>query len=141
ETFARAFEHRASLGPDDPAALRGWLFTVARRLLIDDGRRAVIDRSATERLGIRRRPLDDAEYDRIERLAATAEMRRQVAAGLAALPDDQRTALQMRIVDETPYVAIARTLGVTEQVVRARVSRGLRALRHHLAPQESLDHA
>jgi RNA polymerase sigma-70 factor (ECF subfamily) len=34
----------------------------------------------------------------------------------------------MRIVDELPYEEIAEELGISEQTVRARVSRGLRAL-------------
>ncbi|MEV4418838.1 sigma-70 family RNA polymerase sigma factor [Patulibacter sp. NPDC049589] len=141
ETFARAFERRADLRDAEPEAARAWLFTVARRLLVDEHRRGVVDRAATLRLGIERRPLHDEEHDRIERLASTERLRALVADALASLPEDQRAALRLRVVDERPYPAIARALGVSEQVVRARVSRGLRTLRRHLALQESPEHA
>ncbi|MGX6447410.1 RNA polymerase sigma factor [Patulibacter sp. S7RM1-6] len=142
ETFARAFEHRERFRDGtQPDELRAWLFTVARRLLVDDARRNGVELAACRRLGIQRRPLDDAEYERIERLTAAAPLRRRVAERLEALPDDQREAVRRRVVDEEPYRVIAATLGVSEQVVRARVSRGLRTLRNHLSPTEAADHA
>jgi RNA polymerase sigma-70 factor (ECF subfamily) len=48
---------------------------------------------------------------------------------LADLPDDQRLAVQGRVVEERDYRELARTLQCSESVVRQRVSRGLRALR------------
>ena len=42
---------------------------------------------------------------------------------------DQRTAVLARIVDEGEYADIAVTQGVSEAVVRKRVSRGLAGLR------------
>jgi RNA polymerase sigma-70 factor (ECF subfamily) len=141
ETFARAFERRADLhGDEAPGAARAWLFTVARRLLLDGLRRGGAEQAAVRRLGVTRRPLDDEEYDRVERLATTSLLREQVAERLASLPADQRVALRLRVVDEHDYATIARTLGVTEQVVRARVSRGLRTLRAHLLPQDTPEH-
>jgi RNA polymerase sigma-70 factor (ECF subfamily) len=38
-------------------------------------------------------------------------------------------AIELRIVRELPYPEVAAELGVSEQTARARVSRGLRALR------------
>ena len=48
---------------------------------------------------------------------------------LQDLPADQRTAVLARIVDEGEYADIAVTQGVSEAVVRQRVSRGLAGLR------------
>ena len=45
------------------------------------------------------------------------------------LPTDQRTAVLARIVDEGEYADIAVRQGVSEAVVRQRVSRGLAGLR------------
>jgi RNA polymerase sigma-70 factor (ECF subfamily) len=45
-----------------------------------------------------------------------------------ALPDEQRRALELRVVEERSYEEVAEQLGVTQETARARVSRGLRAL-------------
>jgi RNA polymerase sigma-70 factor, ECF subfamily len=47
---------------------------------------------------------------------------------LAELPDDQREAVRLRVLEDVPYQEIARRMKITAQVARARVSRGLRAL-------------
>jgi RNA polymerase sigma-70 factor (ECF subfamily) len=47
---------------------------------------------------------------------------------VARLSPDQAYAVQQRIVVERGYDDLAAELGVSEDVVRARVSRGLRAL-------------
>ena len=54
------------------------------------------------------------------------------------LPADQRRAVELRIVDEHGYDEVAAILGVSEQVVRARVSRGLRALSHLLGEPDAV---
>jgi len=50
------------------------------------------------------------------------------AHALAALPEEQRRAVELRVVQEHGYAEIATMLGISEQNARARVSRGLRAL-------------
>ena len=47
---------------------------------------------------------------------------------MAALPPDQRRAIELRIVEDLAYEEMAAVLAVSEQVARARVSRALRAL-------------
>jgi RNA polymerase sigma factor (sigma-70 family) len=54
--------------------------------------------------------------------------RAAIADGLAALSEDHREALRLRIVEERSYAEVAQTLGVSEQTARARVSRALRTL-------------
>jgi RNA polymerase sigma-70 factor (ECF subfamily) len=58
---------------------------------------------------------------------------------LGRLSDEQREALQLRVVEETPYEEVARRLGVSEQAARARVSRGLRTLQRALAAETVVD--
>lgn len=128
ETFAVAIASRSSCRAvcDDERA--AWLFGIARHQLHGWYRRGAIERRALERVGIEVPPLVDADVERIEELAALREQRGRVAALLEHLPADARTALRMRVVEERAYREIAGTLGVSEETVRARVSRGLRSL-------------
>jgi len=129
ETFAVAFEDRRQFRGRGEHAARAWVFAIARHQLTDYFRRGQVERRALARLGVERRPLTDAEYDRIEELAASKELREHVAEALAMLPPDQRDVLRLRVVEERSYSELARTLGISEQTARARVSRALRALR------------
>ena len=126
ETFAVAFRDRRQFRGGDQ---RAWLFAIARHQLTDYFRRGRVERRALARLGVERRPLTDDEYDRIEELAATRELRATIAAALAALPAEHRTVLRLRVVEERSYYELAGMLGISEQTARARVSRALRALR------------
>jgi RNA polymerase sigma factor (sigma-70 family) len=68
------------------------------------------------------------------------ELRVALGRELARLSVEQRQALSLRVVEEWPYPEIAALLGVSEDTVRARVSRGLRkltqALEQHQATAE-----
>jgi RNA polymerase sigma factor (sigma-70 family) len=136
ETFASAFKDRRSFRGDDPLA---WLYGIARHQLADYFRRGRVERRALARLGVQRRALTDAEYDRIEELAGSRELRDEVAAALASLTPEHRDAVRLRVVEERPYPEVARSLGISEQTARARVSRALRALRR--AQLEEPEHA
>lgn len=144
ETFATAFEQRSRCHGERDAGGRAWLFGIARNLLADYFRDGRIERAAVERLGIQRRPLTDEEHDRIEELAVTSGLREEVVACIDRLPATQRQALQLRIVEERPYYAVAASLNTTEQSARARVSRALRTLRQSrslIDLKKGLDHA
>jgi RNA polymerase sigma factor (sigma-70 family) len=142
ETFALAFADRAQFrGAEDREAI-AWVFGIARHQLAEYFRRGQVERRALARIGVAVAPLEDADYERIEELAELAEARARVADSLADLPLDHREALRLRIVDERSYDEVARTLGVSEQAARARVSRALRVLRDtaDLQPEERADH-
>ncbi len=55
---------------------------------------------------------------------ATADLLR----ALDDLPDTQRQALQLRVVEELDYDQAAALMGISEQNARIRVSRALKAL-------------
>jgi RNA polymerase sigma-70 factor (ECF subfamily) len=129
ETFASAFEARAEFRGEDPRSERAWLFAIARNQLADHFRSEQAHGSAVRRLGIERRELTDTEYDRIEELARTQELRDLVADQVERLPAEQQDAVRLRLIDELPYAEVAERLGITQQAARARVSRGLRTLR------------
>jgi RNA polymerase sigma factor (sigma-70 family) len=128
ETFARAFENRAQFrGSDDSEAL-AWVFGIARHELSAYFRRGAVERRAPAKLGLLVPPLVDADYERVEELADLRSLRVAVSDALGHLSLEHREALRLRVVEEQPYPDIARTLGVSETTVRARVSRALRAL-------------
>ena len=128
ETFAQAFGSRRGFRGSSEVEARAWLLTIARRQIARYLRRGVMDRSAVMRLGIQIPRLEAAEAEEIERRAGLGELRETVGLELERLGEEQREALRMRVVEERSYEEIARMLGVQETTVRARVSRGLRAL-------------
>jgi len=129
ETFARALErgHRVKLPPDGSAW--PWLWVVARNLMRDRQRRDVVDASARRRLGMAAVPFDAPAIDELIERVEAEELR----GALAELPVDQRDAVLGRVAGELEYAELAGRFGASEEAVRARVSRGLRALRLRLS--------
>jgi RNA polymerase sigma factor (sigma-70 family) len=134
ETFALALRSWRKLGALAPEQQRAWLFTVARRQLARYLRRAKVERKAVQRLGMQLPQVAQDDLLLIERRAGLPELRRMVELELTRLSSAQREALRLRVVEERSYEEISLQLGVSEQTVRARVSRGLRALAHALEP-------
>ena len=128
ETFARALEGVASFEPGRGPA-RAWLFAIARNLLADSYRRGRVADEARRRLGIPPLAVDDEDLERVEAAADAADL-------LAILPDDQRTAIDARVLGEEPYADIAARIECSEGVVRQRVSRGLATLRARMTGGE-----
>jgi RNA polymerase sigma factor (sigma-70 family) len=128
ETFAQALagRHRYRGSTEEEAA--AWLFGIARNQLARYYRRGTIEQRALRRLQLERPPVDEALVAEIERRAGMDAMRRELAAALATLSEPVRSAVQLRVVDELPYVDLAARLRISEQAARARVSRGLAAL-------------
>jgi len=124
ETFAAALAGRSRYRPERAAPLT-WLFGIARHKLNDWHRRGYAEDRARRRLGIERPPLSEDDVRELEYLAdevSAVEM-------LEELPEEQRTALQARVVGERDYAEIASAAGVSEAAIRKRVSRGLAGLR------------
>jgi RNA polymerase sigma-70 factor (ECF subfamily) len=130
ETYARAWASRARFAgdPDDGEALAAWTFGIARHVLADALRRGRSERAALERLRVEPPQLAPDEIARLEELAELGSLRATLAVALEDLSPEQRDAVRLRVVDELDYPAIARRLGISEDAVRARVSRGLRTL-------------
>lgn len=128
ETFAKAIAERRRFRGSSDQEIVGWLYAIARNLVVDHGRRVVAERTALGREG-RRRPLDDDEYERIERLLDLRSIRDTVAEALDELPRQHREVLRLRIVEERSYAELAAAIGTTELAARVRLSRALAALR------------
>jgi RNA polymerase sigma factor (sigma-70 family) len=128
ETFAAALQGRRRFDPSKGAAA-AWLFGIARHKLVRAWERGRVEDRARRRLGMASIELDDAAIDSFESAAVAAIDDGRVLALLASLPEDQRRAVEARIVGERDYDDIARELRCSEAVVRKRVSRGLAAMR------------
>lgn len=128
ETFAQAFRGRRSFRGDSEAEQRAWLVTIARRQIGRYLRRGVVERRALERLGVTVPAACEDDLRAIEDAAQLAELRAALSNELERLRRDQREALRLRVIEEHSYREIADALNITEQVARARVSRGLRSL-------------
>jgi RNA polymerase sigma-70 factor (ECF subfamily) len=72
--------------------------------------------------------LDDASIARIEALVDSDSRRAAVEAALGRLPEGERRAVELRVVDELAYAEIAARLSCTEGAARTRVHRGLARL-------------
>jgi RNA polymerase sigma-70 factor (ECF subfamily) len=82
------------------------------------------------------RPLDDEALAEVERLADAEIVRVRIHDELSALPEDERAAVEARVVLDRSYRDIAAETSVSEVVVRKRVSRGLARLRARLEQED-----
>lgn len=129
ETFAIAFRGWPRLQGRTDEEVRAWLFTVARRQVSRYFRSARAEQRAVRRLGIQVPAVYEDDIDLIEERAGLSTLRAEVGARLMNLKPQHRDALRLRVVEERPYPEVAAALGISEQAARARVSRGLRAMR------------
>lgn len=110
ETFLRALRAYDELA--HARNLRGWAFTIATRVALDERRRARPTAELPELPAHDSRPA----YAELEHLAA-------------ALPRTERAAVVLRYGYDLPYADIAAALGGTEEAARQAASSGVRRLR------------
>jgi RNA polymerase sigma-70 factor (ECF subfamily) len=120
ETLLRAWRHRTILEASPPA-LRAWLHTVARNLVIDDWR----SRRAHPEVPVADVPDDGGEPDRSDELLLSWV----VAEALTRLSREHRDVLLECYYRGRPVAEAARRLGVPEGTVKSRTHYALRALR------------
>ena len=106
---------------------------MARNLLRDAQRRDLVDASARQWLGIQTVAYDAEAVDELIARVDAEELADTLSLALDELPAEQRRAVLGRVALGLGYYALAEGIGVTEDAVRARVSRGLRALRIRLS--------
>jgi len=111
-----------------------WAVGVARNVLGASRRRNRVEDRARRRLGLLPIELDDADLERVRALADSEHSR--VIELLEQLPEDERSAVRARIVQECSYSEIASTLRCSEMVARKRVSRGLARMRSRLQERQ-----
>jgi RNA polymerase sigma factor (sigma-70 family) len=132
ETFAQAWLSRRRFRDQRDGSALPWLLGIAKNVLRDSARRDRVETRAREKLGL---PLDLATEDGYVAVEDRLSPQMALAAGLDALPDHEREAVELRVVHELPYLEVAERLAIRPAAARLRVSRGLRRLAA-MTPQE-----
>jgi len=125
ETFAQAWLSRRKFRDEADGSALPWLFGIARNVARESARRNEVETRARRRLGL---PTELASEDGYAAVEERLSPRAALADALEALPEHEREALELRVVDELPYVEVADRLGVRPAAARLRVSRALRRL-------------
>jgi RNA polymerase sigma-70 factor (ECF subfamily) len=125
ETFAQAWLSRRSFRDRRDGSALPWLLGIARNVLRESVRRDRIETRARERLGL---PLALAIEDGYAAVDDRSSPRLALAAALDGLPEHERQALELRVVDGLPYAEVADELAIRPAAARLRVSRALRRL-------------
>ena len=125
EAFAQAWLSRGSFRDEADGSALPWLLGIARNVARESARRNDVETRARRRLGL---PTDLASEDGYAAVEERLSPRAALAEALETLPEHEREALELRVVDELPYSDVASRLGVRPAAARLRVSRALRRL-------------
>jgi RNA polymerase sigma-70 factor (ECF subfamily) len=114
----------------DESAFRAWVFTIARRRVIDAGRK--VQRRRTDPMSPQQFDREPADApDELEaRLALDAALRR-----VARLPDDQAEVVALRVLAGLSAEQVAEIVGKRAGAVRVLQHRGLRRLANELTAE------
>jgi RNA polymerase sigma-70 factor, ECF subfamily len=125
DTFVRAFGAIESFRAD--SSLRTWLFTIARRLMLDRRRS---ERRRRDRVEIAE---GDAvtEFDALDAVVAD-ETRRQLGAAVRRLSPKQREVFTLRVTEGLTYKEIADVVGTTEGAARVHYHNAVQAIKEFL---------
>lgn len=125
DTFVRAFGSLDAFRGE--SSLRTWLFTIARRLVLD-----------RRRAGRRRREADElqddaavTEYDALDALLAQ-EAHARMHGAIERLTPTQREVFRLRVSDGLSYKEIATVVGTTEGAARVHYHNALRQVKETL---------
>jgi RNA polymerase sigma-70 factor (ECF subfamily) len=125
DTFVRAFSSIESFRGD--SSLRTWLFTIARRLVVDR-RRATRRRKEVGNL----EDVDAAtEYTALDSMIAS-EAQRKVWGAVGKLSPTQREVFLLRVNEGLSYKEIAEVAGTTEGAARVHYHNALRTVKENL---------
>lgn len=128
DTFVRAFGSLHSFRGD--SALRTWLFTIERRLVLDRRRAA---RRAPESV-----PVTDSsaatEFTALDSMVAE-ETEQQVREAIERLSPTQREVFTLRVSEGLSYREIAEVVGTTEGAARVHYHNAMRAVKEYLSDE------
>lgn len=122
ETLSEAWFSRGKFEDPGDGSARPWLFGIARNLVRRMYRDRAVERRA--RLRLRMPVADDDAAAVLDRIAASQQL-----GSLDSLTDEQRDALELRVVGDLDYAEIGRRLDLTPEGARTRVFRALGTLR------------
>lgn len=122
ETFAQAWCARRSFRDEMSGSAGPWLYGIARNVLLQSVRRQRLEDGARQRLGMLEHADRSVTAPDLTCLNGIDDL-------LDELPADQRSALELRVLEDLPYEGVASRLSITPQNARTRVHRALSALR------------
>jgi RNA polymerase sigma-70 factor (ECF subfamily) len=134
EVFAGAFLAAGRFRARGSGSAAMWLRGIAQNKLRESRRRGRVEDRARRRLGFEPDALDDADLARVDELADAGQS--ALVELLEGLPERQRRAVRLHVLEERSYPEIAAELRCSELVVRQQVSRGLRRLRSEIGERE-----
>jgi RNA polymerase sigma-70 factor (ECF subfamily) len=129
ETFVRAFGSFDSFRGE--SSLRTWLFTIARRLLLDR-RRSERRRGGGSRMALDVKDSDAVtEYDALDAVVAD-ETQHRMREAVARLTPTQREVFTLRVSEGLSYKEIADAVDTTEGAARVHYHNAMRAIKEFL---------
>lgn len=129
ETFVRVLRGLPDFDPAGSASLATWMLVIATRVTLNELRRPEPVRPGDrEESGLEGPERADGDSER-------ARLGREIARGVAALPDAQRAVFVLREYHDLGYSEIAAALELDLDTVKSRLSRARAALRGHLAAE------
>jgi RNA polymerase sigma factor (sigma-70 family) len=128
ETFAQAWNSLKRFRDLADGSGAPWLFGIARNLLRQYHKHNRIESAARERLGLPAAWADCEDYDAVDERLEAGALAPALRLALRTLPNEQRRALVLRVVQQLEYDEVAGALGCSQNAARLRVSRALRSL-------------
>ena len=143
DAFVRAYRalQRYPVERIQALALRPWLYRITLNVYrnrVRGKRLAVLSLEGRSEEGPDREPADP-EHERPEQVAANAELRGELAALVAALPERYRAAVILRYIEGLSYAELAESLSQPVGTVKANVHRGIKQLRQQMLVLERGD--
>lgn len=136
ETFARAFDRRASFDPHR-SGVRAWLHGIAANLMHDHRRTEARRLRAYARTASRDERRDGADSDAVHGRLAAEERAPALANALRSLRAPEREVLLLTAWADLSYDEIAEAIGVPVGTVRSRLHRARAHIRAELQRQEA----
>lgn len=135
QAYVNAYAHLRQF--DRRAKFSTWLTKIAINEALGRarkrGRYDAVDFTEEENQAVERQPSRDPEHQ-----AFTGELRSLLENSIDELPDGLREVFMLREVDGLNTAETAECLGVSEDVVKTRLSRSRAALRHQLADRAGI---
>lgn len=140
EAFAQALNQRKKFRGESIEDARGWIFGIAKNLVLGYYKSGVVERKTMEKLEFNRVIMDQEEVIDEPELSEN-DLRKLIDSTLDAIKPEYREAITLRYLDGCEYPEIASKLNVTEDVIRARVSRGMKQIRAIVAASDDWNKA
>ncbi|WP_343306901.1 RNA polymerase sigma-70 factor [Chitinophaga niabensis] len=125
ETFARVWESRASLNPEN--SLKSYTRRIAKNLLQDYFRKIAVRNKHEKNL----QAADQVENKTMDRVL-DSELRNLLEEAVKKLPPDKQVIFRMSRYEHLTYAEIAAALNITPKAVERHMARALQYLRTYL---------